>query len=380
MRRIFYALVFLFLLFYVGAHYYLGSRFLALASVVLGSATWVYWGLIILAAITPVATRVLKSCLPRRIIDRASIHGNYWLAMLFYGLVLWGAADLVRLLVPMVHMGDVRWGLAVLTGLGMILAYGYRRARAVRISRYDVTLDKHVPGLASLRIALVSDLHLGTPVNNARLVELVERIQALAPDIVFFAGDTIDGELGAFAAEEMPRLLQRLKPPFGCFAVLGNHEYISTNQRDAVRQLESSGVEVLVDTYRHVSGRFYVVGRDDAYVWRRGVGVRRRSALAAIMAEVDHAQPIFLLDHQPIDLGEAEKNGVDLMLSGHTHHGQFFPIQLLTRGIFAVDWGYLRRGLLQVIVSCGFGTWGPPIRTSGYSEIVEVNVTFREEG
>jgi len=154
------------------------------------------------------------------------------------------------------------------------------------------------------------------------------------------------------------------------YAVLGNHEHLGAKQGDAVRQLESLGITVLVDSYRHVDGKFYIVGRDDAYT--------RRRALSAVMEGVDRSQPIILLDHQPTALEEAQRNGVDLMLSGHTHHGQFFPNNLLTQRIFAVDWGYLRQGALQVIVSCGFGTWGPPIRTSGWSEIVEVEIGTEE--
>jgi len=67
---------------------------------------------------------------------------------------------------------------------------------------------------------------------------------------------------------------------------------------------------------------------------------------------------------------------VDLQLSGHTHNGQFFPNHLITGRVFEIDWGHLSKETLQVIVSCGFGTWGPPIRTSGYSEIVEIRIKF----
>ncbi|HOV43194.1 MAG TPA: metallophosphoesterase, partial [Syntrophothermus lipocalidus] len=93
-------------------------------------------------------------------------------------------------------------------------------------------------------------------------------------------------------------------------------------------------------------------------------------------AGIDRSRPIILMDHQPIDLDEALNEGVDLQLSGHTHLGQLFPNRFVTRRVYEVDWGYLRKDNLQVIVSCGFGTWGPPIRVGNHPEIVVINVRF----
>ncbi len=94
------------------------------------------------------------------------------------------------------------------------------------------------------------------------------------------------------------------------------------------------------------------------------------------MEGVDTSNPVLLLDHQPQNLDEAEKLGIDLQLSGHTHKGQFFPNNLITNRIFENDWGYLHKESLQVIVSSGFGTWGPPIRIGNKPEIVEILIRF----
>ncbi len=377
MRRRFFVFFGLFLFLYGAVNYYIGMRFLALAAALLGPATWIYWAVVVLGAGASLAARMRRRRSPGSIGFLAATIGDYWLAFAFHGLLLWGLVDFIQLLIPLARTDNVDWGLGVASVMCALFAHGYRRAHTVRISRYNVAVNKRIAGLPSLRAVLVSDLHLGTTTNNARLAVMVEHIVALAPDIVFFAGDIIDGDISAFAAEELPRLLHRLVPRFGCYAVLGNHEYIGANPRDAVRQLESAGVTVLVDRWTHVNSQFYVVGRNDAYASMRSKHSAGRRALVAVMEGVDCTQPIILLDHQPIALREAEQNGVDLMLSGHTHHGQFFPNQFLTKRMYAVDWGYLRQGVLQVIVSCGFGTWRPPIRTSGYSEIVEVNVSFR---
>jgi len=97
------------------------------------------------------------------------------------------------------------------------------------------------------------------------------------------------------------------------------------------------------------------------------------------MSEVDSERlPVILLDHQPFHLEIAEQAGVDLQFSGHTHLGQMYPNNYITRAVFEQDWGYLRKNNFQVIVSCGFGTWGPPIRIGNRPEILNVLVHFAD--
>jgi len=223
---------------------------------------------------------------------------------------------------------------------------------------------------------MVSDLHLGTSFNNGRLAEMVEHVNALRPDIIFFAGDIIDGDVSEFAKIEMPRTLRRLTPRLGSFAVLGNHEHIGGKSADAVKHMTAAGITVLIDQYTKVNEQFYVVGRNDRSGRYMARSVAPRKELSAIMKDIDHTLPIILLDHQPAALHEPLANKVDLQLSGHTHNGQFFPNHLITNQLFEIDWGHFTKESLQVIVSCGYGTWGPPIRTSGYSEVVKINVKF----
>lgn len=98
------------------------------------------------------------------------------------------------------------------------------------------------------------------------------------------------------------------------------------------------------------------------------------------MEGLDRSLPVILLDHQPSHLEEAREQGVDLQLSGHTHQGQLFPFNLITKRIFATDWGYLRQGDFQIIVSSGYGTWGPPIRIGNHPEIVDITIHFTGAG
>src|SRR5690606_31064942 len=125
----------------------------------------------------------------------------------------------------------------------------------------------------------------------------------------------------------------------------------------------SSGIRVLYDEAITVDGRFTLVGRRD-------YSDAGRLPLEEVMRGADRRKPIILLDHQPYELDVAERAGVDLMLSGHTHRGQVFPGSLITDRIYENDYGLLRRGTFHSIVTQGYGFWGPPIRLGTRSEIV----------
>lgn len=105
---------------------------------------------------------------------------------------------------------------------------------------------------------------------------------------------------------------------------------------------------------------------------------KARLELSSLIEEIDNNLPIILLDHQPVNLEEGQRNGIDLQLSGHTHNGQFFPNNLIAKYVFENSWGYLRKGEYQIVVSSGFGTWGPPIRIGSHSEITDLTIYFEK--
>jgi predicted MPP superfamily phosphohydrolase len=94
------------------------------------------------------------------------------------------------------------------------------------------------------------------------------------------------------------------------------------------------------------------------------------------MKKADPAKPVILLDHQPFHLDESAKYGVDLMLSGHTHNGQMWPLNYVTSMIFELSYGYLRKGTTHFIVSSGYGLWGPRVRLGSRSEVLLINIEF----
>ena len=371
-----------FFLVYLAANVYVGLRgwqaFRALPAFPGGRF---YSLLLFFAAGSFFLERLAGDSIPLAVSSALSVMGGIWLAALFYLVIFCLLIDEIRLLnrvVPVIP-GRLRRSPALIGGVAValvatILAFGIWNARHTVWRQYDIKVDKAAGDLRELKIILVTDIHLGKIIRNGRLTELVDSINSRRPDLVLLAGDIIDEDIGPFISENMAATFQRLQSRFGVFAVLGNHEYIGRQTETAVELLRKSGIIVLRDSFVNVEDRFVVAGREEWDRTRFGYGPRK--PLMDLLQGVDPKKPILLLDHQPRNLSEPASAGVDLQVSGHTHQGQLFPNQWLTGALYEIDHGYLRKGKFQVIVSAGFGTWGPPVRTSAASEIVEIKVVF----
>jgi predicted MPP superfamily phosphohydrolase len=265
----------------------------------------------------------------------------------------------------------VVFGLGV--GIALAVSAGAANAALVQTPAYDVPVEKRAGTLRELRVVLASDIHLGTVVGKQRFGRIVQAIQSLKPDVILLAGDVIDEDLAPVLAEDVGDHLRDLRAPYGVFGVTGNHEYIGGVER-AVAYLEEHGIRMLRDRAVEVAGAFTVVGRDDATAERFGAPPRR--PLKEILEKVDRTKPVLLLDHQPRDFRPALEEGVDLQVSGHTHHGQLWPFSLVTRAVYELSWGLERRGASHFYVSCGAGTWGPPVRLGNSPEVVLLKLQF----
>ncbi len=346
----------------------------------------VYWVIFWALALSYLAGRAGEKFLPAGVTYVLTVTGAYWLAAMFYFFPVLVAVDMVRLLdrwlgfLPGIFRNG-GWGsqaasLLVLFSVVAIIVYGSWNARHPRVQRYDITIPKTAGSVERLHAVMVSDIHLGEIIHNGRLTQMVDMINKLNPEIVLLPGDIIDENIGPFVEQRMMDTFRRLHPKYGMYAVPGNHEYIGGHIDEAVHYLREAGVQVLSDRYVKIADSFYVVGRDDGSM--HGSNRKKRRELAAVMAGIDKSLPVILLSHQPINFEESRQNGVDLQLSGHTHAGQLYPNRLITRRIYENDWGYYRKDTLQVIVSSGFGTWGPPIRVGNTPEIVDIRIKFAD--
>ena len=227
---------------------------------------------------------------------------------------------------------------------------------------------------SSFRIVAASDIHLGTIIGKKRFDRLVTQINSLHPDLVFFVGDTIDEDIEPVIHQDIGTSIRRIKSRLWVFAVNGNHEYIGWVER-ADAYLIEHGVQVLRDTSICIDDSFTLVGRED--ISSRAFTGTARKTLKELLLLVPSNLPIMLLDHQPSWIRETADDGrVALQLSGHTHHGQLWPFSLVTRGIFEISWGAKKIGKTEFYVSCGWGTWGPPVRIGNTAELLDIRINF----
>ncbi|AGL03370.1 metallophosphoesterase [Desulfoscipio gibsoniae] len=380
------ALIFLSIILLYGLlNYWIGMRLWQLAGKFIPHVTAsLYWLVFWLVVLSFLAGRLCERYVNYKIGQPLILLGSYWMAAMVYLAIILGLLELVRLAdkrLTFLPRGAYEQfptapliGFSVLIIVIVIIGYGWWNARIPHIIHYDINIPKQAGSIKQLHVVAVSDLHLGNTVHNKRLQGLVEMVNGLNPDIILLPGDIVDEDPMPFIEQNMGHTLRKLAPRYGIYAVPGNHEYIGGRWVEIINGLEKAGVNVLQDEVIKVADSFYVVGRDDLY--SRYYTNNKRSDLQTIVQGIDKALPVIAIDHQPVNLSEPEEQGVDLQISGHTHRGQFFPFNIVTARIFEIDRGYLRKENLQVIVSTGFGTWGPPVRIGSQSEILDIVINF----
>ena len=252
---------------------------------------------------------------------------------------------------------------AVLFGLALAASlYGLLNARWVRVRRVAVTLPNLPASWRGRTALLLSDLHLGH-VNGLRFARRMVALGAsLRPDIVFIPGDLFDGAKAD--SQRMAAPFRDLAAPYGLYFSTGNHdEFGGANHYAEV--LKGAGIRVLNNEMLVVDG-LQILGAsygDSTYP------MRLHATLGSLGLETGRAS--ILLSHVPNRLPIVEQAGISLLLCGHTHGGQIFPFNWLTRRVFGkFTYGLQRFGALQVYTSSGAGTWGPPMRVGTHPEIV----------
>ncbi len=313
-----------------------------------------------------------------------SIIGYNFMGILLYLLLFTAFADLVVLIFKITKLHFTAWpffrgtvtiGVLLLTTITCI--YGYVNARQIDNPSYEISIKNKVD-ISDVKIAMISDLHLGSIGSEGRLEEIVSEINELNPDIVCIAGDFFDTNFESIQnPDKAIKTLRKIKATYGIYSCLGNHDGGETfNQMIAF--LEEAGIETLCDEYEVIDERIILVGRLDASPIGGYDGIKRKALneiLPSEMTDNEKRLPIIVMDHNPARISEYGEN-VDLILCGHTHNGQVFPATLITNTMYTVDYGYYRKDnkTPHVIVSSGIGTWGLPMRVGSDSEIV--NVTF----
>ena len=237
-----------------------------------------------------------------------------------------------------------------------------------------ICLDKK-----STKIVLLSDLHLGYHNRRSDFKKWVDMINAEQPDLILIAGDIIDNSVRPLMEENVAEEFHRFKAPI--YACLGNHEYYS-NQPKARRFYREAGITLLQDSVAKI-GNLCIIGRDDrTNMQRKSLAmIVEEARKKRFISDLHHGKYsnefLILLDHQPYHLEEAEQNGIDFQFSGHTHHGQVWPVSWITDALYEKAYGSLQKGNTRYYISSGMGIWGGKFRIGTQSEYVVLTIEHK---
>lgn len=331
--------------------------------------------------------------------------GNYWLGVLLYMIFFIVIAELGRFL--LLHVFRVSKdkicvprvrrivGCVCATLIMCISFWGVINARLVRVTPYDVTINKEAQDengqkMDSMKIVLVADLHLGYNIGVRQVQRIVNSINKQDADLVLIAGDIFDNEWEAVdQPEELEKILRGIKSKYGVYACYGNHDIQEqilagftfggqkekTSSPEMDEFMEKAGITLLRDEGVLINDSIYIYGRRDAH--RPGNGVTDRASADEITKNVDKSKPIIVLDHEPKELEELSSAGVDMDLCGHTHDGQMFPGNILVAMMWENSCGYLNVDGMHNIVTSGVGVFGPDMRVGTKAEICPITVHFK---
>jgi predicted MPP superfamily phosphohydrolase len=313
--------------------------------------------------------------------DILNIIGGFWMAFMLYGFLFLLLSDVISLILRIsggINSGNImayrKWSFIITLIISFFLITGgFINALIPSVKSYNITISKSAGDLKELRIAAVSDIHLGSIIRKRSIIKLSEILRKLKPDLVLLLGDIVDGEIGPVLRDDLLKYFTCPKCGDGLYAITGNHEFIGGAKR-TIPYIESKGIRILKDEVITIDGGIQLIGRLDRDS-KRFFGIDRKS-LGELFEGINTSRPIILLDHQPFNLDESEKQGVDLQLSGHTHNGQLWPLNYLTKKMFELSYGYIKKGKTHIIVSSGFGIWGPRVRSASRSEVLLINIKF----
>ena len=325
--------------------------------------------------------KILESKHSSIITDALNIIGGFWLAFMLYGFLFFFLSDIILLIlrIPGIVKGDSivifrKWSfIIIILASALLIIGGFINAIIPFTREYNITINKSAGQVKTLRIAAVSDIHLGSIIRKRSLKKMSGIIKDLRPDLVLLLGDIVDGEIGPVMRGDLLQYFSYPDCTDGLYAITGNHEFIGGAAR-TIPYIESKGIKILKDEMVTLPGGIQLIGRLDRDSFR--FYRKERLSLGELMKQADTTKPVILLDHQPFHLDETAKYGIDLQLSGHTHNGQMWPLNHVTAMIYELSTGYLKKRNTNFIVSSGYGLWGPRVRSGSRSEVLLINLTF----
>lgn len=299
---------------------------------------------------------------------------------LFYFAIIWLACDCVSAVIT--HIGGYHFqtyyaGICALVLSIVSLSLGWYQAHNVWQTEYTVYSDKNI---TPLKIAFLADSHIGTTFNGNEFSQHIKRIQDNSPDAVFIVGDFVDDSTSKADMLAATKALSSLNTTLGTYFVFGNHDkgyygsaYRSFSATELMNELQNNNVKVLQDEIVALNPQFYLIGRKDAGHDKHGL---HRLPMSELTKQIATDTFSIVLDHQPNDYEMQQQAGVDLVLSGHTHGGQLWPLTKVGEWIKANDktYGCEKHQNTHFIVTSGISDWAIKFKTGTKSEFVIVNI------
>ncbi|MDR1580504.1 MAG: metallophosphoesterase [Synergistaceae bacterium] len=335
------------------------------------------------------AARLLSGRMPQMFVNAASFMSALYISPMIYGFLLTLAVDILRLLnnvIAITRLPPPYSAKTRLCAVAFVFAASVVTTLAGAWNANNPVIVRHQVNRGdssdmadddfSLKIALLSDIHMGQLTGPGYLAKLVSLVNDASPDIVLILGDTVDSP--EFLRDEAKKtdsmkLLSSFKSKFGTWAVMGNHDYYA-GHADVENFFAGTDVRLLLDEAEIVDGKFVLVGRDDRAGSRYGHARKSIGDIVSTAISQDASYPLIVMDHQPFELGDAADAGALLQLSGHTHRGQLFPVNFIVARIYEKSYGLYKKENTHYYISSGAGVWGAPVRTVGRPEVVIIDL------
>jgi predicted MPP superfamily phosphohydrolase len=230
------------------------------------------------------------------------------------------------------------------------------------VKRLTIPMKNLPQSMSGFKLVLLSDLHMESFKSHGVLVNVVEKVNALKPDLVAITGDLLDGTDPMFCEQ-----LKRVKATHGVIAVTGNHEFY-VGMQNFLNLTQCANIMVLRNRFTTIAGTLQVIGLEDDQ--GRGFDTGGPDLDAATAEGYDPSKPTVMLYHRPLHFDEAVEKGVGLQLAGHTHAGQIPPMDLIVQVVYKYPFGLYEREGSYIYTTSGTGYWGPPMRFLNKNEIV----------
>lgn len=304
------------------------------------------------------------------LVDWFSIVGGYWIVIIFY-LILISILEKIAMatfkILQLLTLKQVTFVKIIL--VFFVLLYGTINAKKPRVRSYDIFIDK--PVVQSTKLVFASDLHLGKKTSISYARRFVTLVNAQKPDVIILGGDVVDQDLESIKRKNLFSVFKELKSKYGTYTIFGNHEYLSGRDTEVQNMFRENSVTPLLNEFKVLPTGVVLAGIDE---FSNKKNIAQTNKFIEQIKNININAPIVALDHQPKRIDIFVDSKVDILLNGHTHRGQYWPLNYVTEMLFKNDYAYKVFNQLHSIVSPGYGNWGANVRTSSKNEILVINI------